>query len=71
MVEMEDLEVVTKRKPSEDELRDLMFWKVAKYVKSNAIVYCKDSMTVGVGAGQSVFTLQKLRVLKQLMRTLK
>ena len=53
MVEMEDLEVVTKRKPSEDELRDLMFcWKVAKYVKSNAIVYCKDGMTVGVGAGQ-------------------
>ena len=50
---MEDLEVVTKRKPSEDELRDLMFcWKVAKYVKSNAIVYCKDGMTVGVGAGQ-------------------
>ncbi|MEC9126693.1 MAG: bifunctional phosphoribosylaminoimidazolecarboxamide formyltransferase/IMP cyclohydrolase, partial [Pseudomonadota bacterium] len=49
----EDLEVVTKRKPSEDELRDLMFcWKVAKYVKSNAIVYCKDGMTVGVGAGQ-------------------
>lgn len=53
MVEMEDLEVVTKRKPSEEELRDLMFcWKVAKYVKSNAIVYCKDGMTVGVGAGQ-------------------
>ena len=50
---MEDLEVVTKRKPSEEELRDLMFcWKVAKYVKSNAIVYCKDGMTVGVGAGQ-------------------
>ena len=44
---------MTKRKPSEDELRDLMFcWKVAKYVKSNAIVYCKDGMTVGVGAGQ-------------------
>lgn len=53
MVEMEDLEVVTKRKPSEEELRDLIFcWKVAKYVKSNAIVYCKDGMTVGVGAGQ-------------------
>ena len=53
MVEMEELEVVTKRKPSEEELRDLMFcWKVAKYVKSNAIVYCKDGMTVGVGAGQ-------------------
>ena len=45
--------MVTKRKPSEDELRDLMFcWNVAKYVKSNAIVYCKDGMTVGVGAGQ-------------------
>ena len=53
MVEMEDLQVVTKLKPSDDELRDLMFcWKVAKYVKSNAIVYCKDGMTVGVGAGQ-------------------
>lgn len=53
MVEMEDLQVVTKLKPSEDELRDLMFcWKVAKYVKSNAIVYCRDGMTVGVGAGQ-------------------
>jgi phosphoribosylaminoimidazolecarboxamide formyltransferase/IMP cyclohydrolase len=34
-------------------MRDLMFaWKVAKYVKSNAIVYCKDNMTIGVGAGQ-------------------
>ncbi|WP_421132863.1 bifunctional phosphoribosylaminoimidazolecarboxamide formyltransferase/IMP cyclohydrolase [Alteromonas sp. A079] len=53
MVEMDDLEVVTKRQPTEDELRDLMFcWKVAKYVKSNAIVYCKDGMTIGVGAGQ-------------------
>jgi phosphoribosylaminoimidazolecarboxamide formyltransferase/IMP cyclohydrolase len=53
MVDMEDLEVVTKRQPTEDELRDLMFcWKVAKYVKSNAIVYCKDGMTIGVGAGQ-------------------
>jgi len=53
MVEAEDLQVVTKRQPTEDELRDLMFcWKVAKYVKSNAIVYCKDGMTIGVGAGQ-------------------
>ena len=53
MVDMEDLEVVTKIKPTEDQLRDLMFcWKVAKYVKSNAIVYCKDGMTIGVGAGQ-------------------
>ncbi len=53
MVDMDDLEVVTKRQPTDAELRDLMFcWKVAKYVKSNAIVYCKDGMTVGVGAGQ-------------------
>ena len=53
MVEVDDLQVVTKRQPTEQELQDLMFtWKVAKYVKSNAIVYCKDSMTVGVGAGQ-------------------
>ncbi|MBE1286345.1 MAG: bifunctional phosphoribosylaminoimidazolecarboxamide formyltransferase/IMP cyclohydrolase [Alteromonadaceae bacterium] len=53
MVEMDDLKVVTKRAPTESELQDLMFtWKVAKYVKSNAIVYCKDGMTIGVGAGQ-------------------
>jgi phosphoribosylaminoimidazolecarboxamide formyltransferase / IMP cyclohydrolase len=48
-----DIKVVTKRVPTEQEMRDLLFaWKVAKYVKSNAIVYCKDGMTVGVGAGQ-------------------
>ena len=48
-----DIKVVTKRAPSADEMRDLLFaWSVAKYVKSNAIVYCKDGMTVGVGAGQ-------------------
>ncbi len=48
-----DLKIVTKRAPSERELSDLLFaWRVAKYVKSNAIVYCKDGMTVGVGAGQ-------------------
>lgn len=53
MVELDDLTVVTKRQPTEKELQDLLFtWKVAKYVKSNAIVYCKDSMTIGVGAGQ-------------------
>ena len=53
MVDMEDLKVVSKVQPSEEQLRDLMFcWKVAKYVKSNAIVYAKDSMTIGVGAGQ-------------------
>jgi len=48
-----DLEVVTRRAPTEAELADLLFaWRVAKYVKSNAIVYCKHGMTVGVGAGQ-------------------
>lgn len=53
MVDMEDLTVVTKKQPTEQEMKDLMFtWKVAKYVKSNAIVYCKEGMTIGVGAGQ-------------------
>lgn len=48
-----NLKVVTKRAPTEAELADLMFaWKVAKHVKSNAIVYVKDGATVGVGAGQ-------------------
>ena len=49
----DDLKVVTKRAPTEQELADLLFaWKVAKHVKSNAIVYVKDLATVGVGAGQ-------------------
>lgn len=53
MVEQSELTVVSDRQPTADELRDLMFtWKVAKYVKSNAIVYCKNQMTIGVGAGQ-------------------
>ena len=48
-----DIKVVTKRAPTAQEMSDLLFaWRVAKYVKSNAIVYCKDNMTVGVGAGQ-------------------
>ncbi len=48
-----DLKVVSKRQPSDDEIRDLMFaWCVAQYVKSNAIVYCKDNQTIGIGAGQ-------------------
>jgi phosphoribosylaminoimidazolecarboxamide formyltransferase/IMP cyclohydrolase len=48
-----DLNIVTKRKPTEAEIRDLLFtWKVAKMVKSNAIVYGKDGRTIGVGAGQ-------------------
>jgi phosphoribosylaminoimidazolecarboxamide formyltransferase/IMP cyclohydrolase len=48
-----DLQVVTKRKPTAQELADLRFaFKVAKHVKSNAIVYVKDGATVGIGAGQ-------------------
>ena len=48
-----DLRVVTKAKPTAAQLADLLFaWKVAKHVKSNAIVYVKDAATVGVGAGQ-------------------
>ncbi|MCV2873975.1 bifunctional phosphoribosylaminoimidazolecarboxamide formyltransferase/IMP cyclohydrolase [Defluviimonas sp. WL0050] len=48
-----DLKVVTKRAPSAAELADLLFaWKVAKHVKSNAIVYVKDGATMGIGAGQ-------------------
>ncbi|HMN88091.1 MAG TPA: bifunctional phosphoribosylaminoimidazolecarboxamide formyltransferase/IMP cyclohydrolase, partial [Bauldia sp.] len=49
----DDLKVVTKRAPTEAELADLLFaWKVAKHVKSNAIVYARDGATAGVGAGQ-------------------
>ena len=49
----EDFKVVTKRRPSDSELRDLEFaWKVCWHTKSNAIVYAKDCCTVGVGAGQ-------------------
>jgi phosphoribosylaminoimidazolecarboxamide formyltransferase/IMP cyclohydrolase len=48
-----DLRVVTKVKPTDAQMADLLFaWKVAKHVKSNAIVYVKDGATVGVGAGQ-------------------
>lgn len=48
-----DLKVVTVKQPTPEELQDLLFaWKVAKYVKSNAIVFCKNGMTMGVGAGQ-------------------
>ncbi len=48
-----DIKVVTKRAPTEQEMKDLLFaWRVAKFVKSNAIVYGRDNMTIGVGAGQ-------------------
>ena len=53
MVSEDDLKVVSQRQPTADELKDALFcWKVAKYVKSNAIVYSKGDMTIGVGAGQ-------------------
>ncbi|NOS75029.1 MAG: bifunctional phosphoribosylaminoimidazolecarboxamide formyltransferase/IMP cyclohydrolase [Methyloglobulus sp.] len=52
-VSIADLKVVSKRQPSERELRDMLFaWKVAKFVKSNAIVYARNGQTIGVGAGQ-------------------
>lgn len=48
-----ELKVVSERAPTEQEMNDLLFsWKVAKFVKSNAIVYGKNNMTIGVGAGQ-------------------
>jgi phosphoribosylaminoimidazolecarboxamide formyltransferase/IMP cyclohydrolase len=50
---IDELKVVTKKQPTPQQLQDLLFaWKVAKYVKSNAIVFCADGMTMGVGAGQ-------------------
>ncbi|AEC16724.1 formyltransferase/IMP cyclohydrolase [Gallibacterium anatis UMN179] len=53
MVGLNDLKVVSKRQPTKEELQDLLFcWKVAKYVKSNAIVYAKNNQTIGIGAGQ-------------------
>ncbi len=49
----DELNIVTERKPTEDEMDDLLFsWRVAKFVKSNAIVYARNNMTIGVGAGQ-------------------
>jgi len=49
----EDLKVVTKTAPVTDQIRDMLFaWSVVKFVKSNAIIFCKDNTTVGVGAGQ-------------------
>jgi len=52
-VQSAELKVVTRRQPTPAELADLMFaWRVAKFVKSNAIVFCAGGMTLGVGAGQ-------------------
>lgn len=48
-----DLKVVTEKVPDPEQIKDMLFaWKVAKFVKSNAIVFCRDGMTIGVGAGQ-------------------
>jgi phosphoribosylaminoimidazolecarboxamide formyltransferase/IMP cyclohydrolase len=52
-VQASELKVVTERVPTAQQLDDLMFaWRVAKFVKSNAIVFAKDGVTLGVGAGQ-------------------
>ena len=52
-VTLDEIKCVTKRQPTNKELSDLMFaWKVAKFVKSNAIVYAKNKQTIGIGAGQ-------------------
>ena len=53
LVDQQTLRVVTEQQPSEAQMKDLNFaWKVAKFVKSNAIVYAKNSQTIGIGAGQ-------------------
>jgi phosphoribosylaminoimidazolecarboxamide formyltransferase / IMP cyclohydrolase len=52
-ISADDLEVVTHRAPTASEIVDMLFaWAVVKFVKSNAIVFCRDGMTVGIGAGQ-------------------
>ena len=62
----EELKFVTNKKPDENEIKDLVFaWKVAKYVKSNAIVFAKDLQTIGIGAGQmSRVNSAKIAILK-------
>jgi len=53
MIDASQLKIVTKKQPTEQEIRDLLFcWEVAKFVKSNAIVYAKSGQTIGIGAGQ-------------------
>lgn len=50
----ESFEIVTKRKPTAQEMKDLLFsWKVVRHIKSNAIVYAKDGRTLGIGSGQT------------------
>ncbi|NBB77563.1 MAG: bifunctional phosphoribosylaminoimidazolecarboxamide formyltransferase/IMP cyclohydrolase, partial [Bacteroidetes bacterium] len=64
----DEIEIVTKRKPTQQELSDLLFgWKVVKHVKSNAIVYAKENATCGIGTGQtsrvdsSIIAVQKAK----------
>ncbi len=53
LLSLADLKVVTRMQPTPEQLQDLLFaWKIGKFVKSNAIVFCKNGMTMGVGAGQ-------------------
>ena len=53
VITADDLKVVTEKAPTAEQVRDMLFaWTVVKYVKSNAIIFCKDGMTIGVGAGQ-------------------
>jgi phosphoribosylaminoimidazolecarboxamide formyltransferase/IMP cyclohydrolase len=65
-VPMSEWKVVTKRKPTEEELRAMAFgWRVAKHVKSNAIVLVREDRTIGIGAGQmSRVDSTKLAVMK-------
>ncbi|MDR0934069.1 MAG: bifunctional phosphoribosylaminoimidazolecarboxamide formyltransferase/IMP cyclohydrolase [Burkholderiaceae bacterium] len=52
-IDVPDLSIVTQKEPSPQQLRDMLFaWRVAKFVKSNAIVFCRDGMTLAIGAGQ-------------------
>jgi phosphoribosylaminoimidazolecarboxamide formyltransferase/IMP cyclohydrolase len=52
-ISVDDLQVVTNKVPTPEQIADMLFaWTVVKYVKSNAIIFCKDKMTIGVGAGQ-------------------
>ena len=53
VITADDLKVVTKLAPTAEQIQDMLFaWTVVKYVKSNAIIFCKNSMTIGIGAGQ-------------------
>jgi phosphoribosylaminoimidazolecarboxamide formyltransferase/IMP cyclohydrolase len=53
VITADDLKVVTKLAPTTEQIRDMLFaWTVVKYIKSNAIIFCKDNRTIGVGAGQ-------------------